>query len=55
MNPFIIADLHSLTQIKDPIELKNNTYSTAAAWLACGLNVEKTVFYKQSDVPLQLN
>ena len=47
-----IADLHSLTQIKDPIELKNNTYSTAAAWLACGLNVEKTVFYKQSDVPV---
>ncbi len=47
-----IADLHSLTQIKDPNELRENTYSTAAAWLAFGLNTEKTVFYKQSDVAI---
>jgi tryptophanyl-tRNA synthetase len=47
-----IADLHSLTQIKDAEELSENTYATAAVWLACGLNVEKTVFYRQSDVPL---
>lgn len=47
-----IADLHSLTQIKDSNELKENTYSTAAAWLAFGLNTEKTVFYKQSDVAI---
>jgi len=46
-----IADLHSLTQIKDATTLKKNTYSTAATWLACGLDVEKTVFYRQSDVP----
>jgi len=46
-----IADLHSLTQIKDANTLRDNTYSTAAAWLAFGLNVEKTVFYRQSDVP----
>jgi len=46
-----IADLHSLTQIKNPKELRENTYSTAAAWLACGLDVNKTVFYRQSDVP----
>jgi tryptophanyl-tRNA synthetase len=46
-----IADLHSLTQIKDPKELRANTYSTAATWLACGLNVDKTIFYRQSDVP----
>lgn len=46
-----IADMHSLTQIKDAKELRGNTYSTAAAWLACGLDVEKTVFYRQSDVP----
>ena len=45
-----IADLHSLTQIKDPEELANNTYSTAAAWLAFGLDPSKTIFYKQSDV-----
>ena len=47
-----IADLHSLTQIKDPNELSENTYSTAAAWLAFGLDTSKTVFYKQSDVPV---
>jgi len=46
-----IADLHSLTQIKDSGVLKDNTYSTAATWLAFGLNIEKTVFYRQSDVP----
>ena len=46
-----IADMHSLTQIKDADTLKNNTYSTAAAWLAFGLNIDKTVFYRQSDVP----
>lgn len=46
-----IADMHSLTQIKDAETLKNNTYSTAAAWLAFGLDPEKTVFYRQSDVP----
>ena len=46
-----IADMHSLTQIKDPEILRFNTYSTAAAWLAFGLDVEKTVFYRQSDVP----
>lgn len=39
-----IADLHSLTQIKDPKELKENTYSTAAAWLAFGLNPQKQFF-----------
>ena len=46
-----IADLHSLTQIKDPKELKNNTFEVAATWLACGLDPEKTTFYRQSDVP----
>jgi len=46
-----IADMHSLTQIKDSETLSHNTYSTAAAWLACGLEIDKTVFYRQSDVP----
>ena len=40
-----IADMHSLTQIKDADTLKSNTYSTAAAWLAFGLDINKTVFY----------
>ena len=46
-----IADLHSLTQIKDAALLRENTYSTAATWLAFGLDIEKTVFYRQSDIP----
>ena len=46
-----IADMHSLTQIKDKEILRNNTYATAAAWLAFGLSTEKTIFYRQSDVP----
>ena len=46
-----IADLHSLTQIKNASELRQNTYSTAATWLAFGVDVNKTVFYRQSDVP----
>ncbi len=46
-----IADLHSLTQIKNGELLKENTYATAATWLSFGLNTNKTVFYRQSDVP----
>ena len=46
-----IADLHSITQIKDGKLLKENTYSVAATWLACGLDTNKVVFYRQSDVP----
>ena len=45
-----IADLHSLTQIKEGETLRQHTFNTAAAWLACGLDTDKTVFYKQSDV-----
>ena len=46
-----IADMHSLTQIKNGEELRENTYSVAATWLACGLDKERVVFYRQSDVP----
>ena len=46
-----IADMHSLTQIKDGATLRANTFSTAATWLAFGLDVDKTIFYRQSDVP----
>ena len=45
-----IADLHSLTQIKEKETLKNNTFQVAATWLACGLDPNKTTFYRQSDV-----
>lgn len=46
-----IADMHSLTQIKEGAVLRQNTYSTAATWLAFGLDIDKTVFYRQSDIP----
>lgn len=46
-----IADLHSITQIKDGELLRANTYSVAATWLACGLDINKVIFYRQSDVP----
>ncbi|MBK9285453.1 MAG: tryptophan--tRNA ligase [Sphingobacteriaceae bacterium] len=46
-----IADLHTLTSQKDPQFIRNSTYATAAVWLACGLDVSKTVFYRQSKVP----
>ncbi len=46
-----IADLHSLTQIKDDSTMRENTYSTAATWLACGIDPNVTTFYRQSDVP----
>jgi len=46
-----IADLHSITQIKDGTTLSENTYSTAATWLACGVDISRVTFYRQSDVP----
>lgn len=46
-----IADLHSFTTIRQPQVLRENTYAVAAAWLACGLDVDRVTFYRQSDVP----
>lgn len=46
-----IANLHTLTQIKDAEQLRQHTYEIAAAWLAFGLDTEKTHFYRQSDIP----
>lgn len=48
---FFIADLHSLTSIKDASVRKENVYAVAAAWLACGFDIEKNAFYRQSDLP----
>lgn len=46
-----IANMHSLTTIRDAALRKENTYAVAAAWLACGFDPDKNVFYRQSDVP----
>ena len=48
---FFIADMHSLTSIKDAALLKENSYATAAAWLAFGFNTDNNIFYRQSDIP----
>ncbi|HKL39768.1 MAG TPA: tryptophan--tRNA ligase [Cryomorphaceae bacterium] len=45
-----IADLHSLTTIKDAEVRKTNVRAVAAAWLAFGLDTERNTFYRQSDV-----
>lgn len=46
-----IADYHSLTVRPDPARLNEEIYSVAAAWLACGLDPDRVVFYRQRDVP----
>jgi tryptophanyl-tRNA synthetase len=48
---YFIADYHSLNTVKDADTLKNYIYEVAAVWLACGLDPEKVLIYKQSAVP----
>jgi tryptophanyl-tRNA synthetase len=48
---FFIADLHSLTSIKDAETRLHNVHAVAAAWLAFGFDVEKNYFYRQSRIP----
>lgn len=43
-----IADLHSMTTVKDANQMKENTKAVAAAWLACGFDADKNFFYRQS-------
>ncbi len=48
---YFIADYHGLTKIHDREEFRTLTYGVAATWLALGLDPEKTIFYRQSNVP----
>jgi tryptophanyl-tRNA synthetase len=48
---YFIADYHALTTVKSADELRQLTYEIAATWLAMGLDPERTVFYRQSDIP----
>ncbi len=48
---FFIADLHSLTSVKDADLRMENINATAAAWLAFGFDTDKNVFYRQSKIP----
>lgn len=48
---FFIADMHTLTSVKDAEFIRQSTKAAAAAWLAFGLDTKKTIFYRQSRVP----
>lgn len=48
---FFIADLHSLTTLRDGETRRQHVYATAAAWLAFGFDTNKNIFYRQSDIP----
>ena len=48
---FFLADYHGLIKCKDPEQIHASTLAVAATWLACGLDYEKTYFYRQSDIP----
>lgn len=48
---YFIADYHALTTVKDAEALKYLTYEVAATWLALGLDPDKVIFYRQSDIP----
>lgn len=48
---YFVADYHGLTKVHDAKEFRQLSYGIAATWLALGLNPEKAIFYRQSDVP----
>ncbi len=48
---YFIADYHALTAVHEPEALRHMTYDVAATWLALGLDPERTLLYRQSDVP----
>jgi tryptophanyl-tRNA synthetase len=48
---YFVADYHGLTKIHDAEEFRHLSYGIAATWLALGLDPEKAIFYRQSDVP----
>lgn len=48
---YFIADYHALTAIKEPKYFRNLYYEVAATWIALGLNTDKVIFYRQSDIP----
>lgn len=54
---FFLADYHGLIKCHEPARIHESTRAVAATWLACGLDPERTTFYRQSDIPeiLELN
>jgi len=48
---YFLADYHALIKIDDPARIQRSTLEIAASWLACGLDPDKVIFYRQSDIP----
>ena len=48
---FFMADLHALIKCQDPARIARSRLQIAATWLAAGLDPERVVFYRQSDIP----
>ena len=48
---YFLADYHALIKVDDPARIQRSSLEIAASWLACGLDPDKVVFYRQSDVP----
>ena len=48
---YFLADYHSLIKCDDPAQVRQSSKEIAATWLALGLDTEKSVFYRQSDIP----
>jgi len=48
---YFLADYHALVKNQDPAHLHRSSLEVAATWLACGLDTERSVFYRQSDIP----
>ena len=48
---YFVADYHALTTMRDPQHLRDLVYEVAASWMALGLDPEKAIFFRQSDIP----
>ncbi|TWC32067.1 tryptophanyl-tRNA synthetase [Pseudomonas sp. SJZ079] len=48
---YFLADYHALIKCDDPVRIQRSRLEIAATWLACGLDVSRATFYRQSDIP----
>ncbi len=48
---YFLADYHALIKCDEPVRIQRSRLEIAATWLACGLDVNRTTFYRQSDIP----
>ena len=49
---YFIADMHALTTVRDPKDLRSQTYDLVATWIALGLDTKKHILFRQSDIPM---